>query len=49
MADTIRAIDPVRIIFSDTDNSVSAFNDPSYYTPDQLKKFAFINTKSNIF
>jgi len=49
MADTIRAIDPVRIIFSDTDNSVSAFNDPSYYTPDQLKKFAMEKRDKPIF
>lgn len=39
MADTIRAIDASRIIFSDTDLSVSAFNDPSYYTPGKFKEY----------
>ena len=37
MADTI---DASRIIFSDTDLSVSAFNDPSYYTPGKFKEYA---------
>ena len=40
MADTIQAIDASRIIFSDTDLSVSAFNDPSYYTPGKFKEYA---------
>ncbi|WP_366926724.1 glycoside hydrolase family 2 TIM barrel-domain containing protein [uncultured Bacteroides sp.] len=40
MADTIRSIDASRIIFCDTDLSVSAFNDPSYYTPGKLKEYA---------
>ena len=38
MADTIQAIDASRIIFSDTD--LSAFNDPSYYTPGKFKEYA---------
>lgn len=49
MADTIKAIDTSRIIFSDTDYSVSAFYDPSYYSPDKLKEFAREKTDRPIF
>ena len=40
MADTIRAIDPRRIIYYDSDHSVSDIYDEGYLSPEALKKLA---------
>lgn len=39
MADTIRKIDPTRLIYSDSHRDVSAIYDEGYLHPDTLKKF----------
>jgi len=49
MADTVRSIDSSRILFCDTDLSVSAFNDPSYYTPEKLEEYAKEKTDKPVF
>jgi len=39
MADTIKKLDPTRLIYSDTQRDVSAIYDEGYLHPDTLKKF----------
>lgn len=39
MADTIKKIDPTRLIYSDTQRDVAAIYDEGYLHPDTLKKF----------
>ncbi|NDV81587.1 glycoside hydrolase family 2 TIM barrel-domain containing protein [Bacteroides sp. 51] len=49
MSDTILAIDPTRLIYSDSDDSVSAIRDEGYPHPDNLRKLAEKNTDRPLF
>ena len=40
MADTVKKLDPTRLVFSDTQRDVSAIYDDGYLAPDNLKKLA---------
>jgi len=40
MADTVKKLDPTRLVFSDTQRDVSALYDEGYLSPDKFKKLA---------
>lgn len=49
MADTVKKLDPTRLVFSDTDRDVSAVYDDSYLHPDRLKQLGESVTDRPVF
>ncbi len=49
MADTVKKLDPTRLVFSDTDRDVSAVYDDAYLHPDRLKQLGESVTDRPVF